>query len=238
LAFVVAVPVSVFFVVLVYFVLKQRYPQASNSIVILIFFTVFDFVTDVLFANDQITRKGLADPIAICSVVFFVAPAVMNVLTACTFFYREVSANPDMGLWLYNHYPIAAIASILAAGNLDCLTLMNSELLYEDMFRAPFNYQANIMFRVMGILGHLLEDVPQLTIQAIASQSELNTIIVLSLLGSSMTIAFGISKRLLLALAVKRGHNMHTVTASASFSKSSDMKSIERKSAEVPEVKV
>ena len=58
---------------------------------------------------------------------------------------------------------------------------------------------------ICGLIGNLLEDLPQLAIQLTAVSQSINTFTVLSIVASVLTLFFGITKRAILFLIYRLG---------------------------------
>lgn len=188
----------------VYFVLRCLYPQANNTVVLSVTLTLYDFVTDCLFVLSQ-SKSGTSSPIFVASLVFLILPVLFNLVTVGKIFVNSVLHHPEMEKWVKENFTTAAAVAILASTNIEMFLLVHSGLFNLDAFRAPLDEKALKMIAVAGLVGSLLEDIPQLVIQSIAASEVLDTVTFLSIVASILTIFFGMFKRGLMFLVSKFG---------------------------------
>jgi len=198
----IALPVVFTLLCFIYLILRKFYPLANNLIIFVLFFTIYDFVVDVLFVLSQF-GSILFYP----AITFLCVPIFFNLCIIVYVFKRALSHDINMEKWVTSHFTISGAVSLLAANNLDLFLLLNSHVLYNENFKAPLRIEEVNFLSYIGLVGHLLQDAPQLVIQILASiRGSLNTITLLSLIASLLAMLFGIFKRVIIFLAVKCGY--------------------------------
>jgi len=200
----IALPVAFILICFVYVILRRFYPLANNLIIFVLFFTIYDFVVDVLFT---ISMFEIGTTLFYPAVAFLCAPLFFNFCIIAHVFKRALSHDINMEKWVISHVTVAGAVSLLAANNVDLFLLLNSHIFYQESFNAPLRPQEINFLSYIGLVGHLLQDAPQLVIQILALLGgSLNTITLLSLIASLLAMLFGIFKRVIIFLAVKCGY--------------------------------
>lgn len=201
---IIALPVAIGVTLLIYLVLHRFYPKAKNSVVLSFALALYDFVTDCVFMISQ-AQKDPSSPLFFCSLAFIIIPLLFNLFIVGRVFIASILHQPEMGKWLKENAGIASAVAIFASTNVEIFAILHSNLLYKDAFNAPFDARAMKMISIAGFVGSLLEDVPQLVIQSIAASDHFDTITLLSIVASILTIFFGIFKRGLMFLVANFG---------------------------------
>ncbi|ORX89081.1 hypothetical protein K493DRAFT_410651 [Basidiobolus meristosporus CBS 931.73] len=122
--------------------LRRKYPSSDNAVVFVIFISVFDFCTDLLFV---LLNSGDIRSLRAPSVIFFVIPFCFNMLSSTYIIVKEVARNPLFHEWFSNHTLLTSSVTILAATNPALIFILSSNF----------------------CVGILIEDIPQLVIQVI-----------------------------------------------------------------------
>jgi len=187
---------------IVYLVLRHYYPDSRNTIVITISLAVYDIVTDILFINSQQASQSV---LFIPALVFLVVPILFNVCVLGYTFVTSVLKEGTMETWLEGNYALAAITAIMSTTNVEVFNLLQSNLFGIESFRAPFPKRSVRILMICGLVTNVMEDIPQLITQILAASSGLDTITLLSIVASLLTISFGIVKRLMMILIFRFG---------------------------------
>jgi len=196
---IIAIAAGLVGVVLVFLILKYFYPEAENQIVIGVALVLYDFITDCLFASSQAEDITILIP----AVVFIAIPVLFNLVVLLTVFVKAAK-TPEMERWLEANYAVAAGAVLLASTNIECILLLTSGLFNNEKFKAPLSDDKIKLLFILGLVGNVLEDIPQLALQSFtAAFSGLDTLVLLSIIGSGMTIVFGLLKRAFLFLVYR-----------------------------------
>ena len=76
-----------------------------------------------------------------------------------------------MRTWFFKHSALGTMMALLALGNADVLTLLISgafgNLALGSRFNAPFSVSGQERLHVAGLIGNVLEDIPQIILQAV-----------------------------------------------------------------------
>lgn len=206
---IIALPVAASVTLGVYFLLRKVHPKANNAVVLTATLALYDFITDCTFMLSQ-AKTGINSPIFISALVFLILPVLFNLFVAGNIFISSVWHNPEMDKWVKENFTTAAAVAILASTNIEMFLLLNSGLFNLDTFRAPLDEKALKTIAVAGLLGSLLEDIPQLVIQSISASNVLDTITFLSIIASILTIFFGVFKKGLMFAVGKFGASSRT----------------------------
>lgn len=108
-----------------------------------------------------------------------------------------VKNDSRMQGWLKNNHASSAAIAVLALTNIESFSLLSSNLFHKEAFSAPFSEKMRHQLMIGGLIGNVLEDVPQLIIQSVAASSNLDTITLLSIVASILTISTGLLKHLI-----------------------------------------
>jgi len=200
LVFLIAVPLAMILVVGIYFFLNHRYPKARNIAILTVALTIYDFVTDVLFAFSE---KTDSPTLFATYLTFTIVPMVFNFVLLARIFVSSIQDDHSMRGWLKNNHATTAATAVLALTNIESFSLLQSNLFHNDGFNAPFNEKVKHHLMIGGLMGNILEDIPQLIIQSIAASTTLDTITLLSMVASILTISSGLVKHLIIFLVAK-----------------------------------
>ena len=185
--------VALLALIALFFFLRRKYPKADNTVIFGLFLTVVDLVGDVLFLDSQAGNPTIFAALA----VFLVVPMAVNCGFLVFILYTMLKYQPDMRTWLQNNVVVAAGVFVLSVTNIEAMQVLSSGLLNKQSFLAPFSPQNRHHMMIGGFLGHLLEDIPQLCIQSYVASSNLDTLTLLTMTASSLSLLFGVVRRLL-----------------------------------------
>lgn len=198
----IALPFAVALSLCLYFILNKYYPAAKNQVVLSLALTLYDFTTDCLFAY---SIRNDPSGLFMASLVFLALPVLFNLFILGTIFLTSVMYEPEMEKWLQENYTSAAAVAILSSTNIEMFALLQSRLFNKEYFNAPFSPKAIKILLVAGFIGSFLEDIPQLVIQSVAASTTLNTVTLLSIIASVLSILFGFFKKTLIFFVAKFG---------------------------------
>jgi len=185
--------------VAVYFFLSRRYPGAQNSVVLSSSLIVCSFIADCVFIHSQRTENTEESGIVFFSaLVFFLGSLLLNIALLGHFVFASALVDARMKKWLAGNTTVTAAALVLASTHPDALSILRSRLLYKPYFDAPFTAKMLGTLAGYGLIGVLIGDLPQLAIQSFAARNDLDTITLVSITLSSMSITFALLKRTLL----------------------------------------
>ena len=77
----------------------------------------------------------------------------------------EISTNKKFYEWFQIHSKPAAFLTLIAATDVEAITLISSELFGLEIFSAPFSTRAELWIFWAGFCNLFIEDAPQLIIQ-------------------------------------------------------------------------
>jgi hypothetical protein len=162
--------------------------------------TLFDFTTDFLFLDfllGSVQNDPTLQPFIYISACSIAIPVVVNILLLI----RELRSDSMVPFWrfFYKNQAVGATVFLLAATNCSLFTVISSRLLGIVALSAPVSAVTESRLSARGIFSNLLEDLPQLVVQiVIASRQEtLNVLVLTSILTSGVTLAYGVTKRML-----------------------------------------
>lgn len=197
LVFLVAIPFAMIFVVGLYFFMNRRYPKARNIIVLTVALTIYDFVTDVLFVFSQRSEN---QALFISAMIFLAMPVIFNLVFLARLLTTAIQSDLGLQTWVKGNYATSAATVVLALTNIESFALLHSNLFYKESFNAPFSEKVLHQLMIGGLVGNILEDIPQLVIQSLAASTTLDTITLLSIVASVLTISSGLIKHAIIFL--------------------------------------
>ena len=185
----------------IYFLVNYRYPKARNTVVLIVALTIYSIITDVLFLFSE---SSVSSSLFFPYLAFTIVPILINGVLLARIFVTTVRDDHAMQDWLKSNPATSAAVAALALQKITSFSLLSSNLFYKEAFNAPFNEKLNRQLLIGGLLGNLLEDIPQLVLQSIAaSTTNLDTITLLSIAASILTISSGVVKYLIVVLVTK-----------------------------------
>ncbi|KAK9766356.1 hypothetical protein K7432_004629 [Basidiobolus ranarum] len=185
----ISIGVSIVLLAIIYLFCRLRFPDGNNIIVIVVAFSIADFVTDILFLV-QDSKK--VPELYVPSIFFFAFPFTVNLCCTMALMYREVLLNPAFHQWFTNNATIASATTLLAATQIKTLRLLDSRVAGLTTFSAPFSEKANRWMLIFATIGLALEDIPQFIIQVIfvSRYGRFELIPFLALVWASINITF------------------------------------------------
>jgi len=128
---------------------------------------------------------------------------IFNFFLLARIFVTSVLKDPTLRTWASNNHAILAATSVLALTNIGSFSLLHLNLFYREGFNAHFGEKMKHQLMIGGLMGNVLEDIPQLVIQALAASNSLDPITLLSIVASVLTISSVIIKHLIFFLVAK-----------------------------------
>lgn len=199
----IVVPAVLSLSVLAFFILRRYYPDAQNGMVISVTLTLYDFATDCLFVYTLSAHEPI---LFVLSLVFLVLPILFYLLALIRTFVMMILTNPDLGKWVNQNYAVVATTLVLSLTNIEMFSLLQSRLLYKEMFNAPLGDTLEVKLQKYRLVGILIEDIPQLILQSLVASRRLDTITLLSIMASVLTLVVGLVKRGLILLVERSGN--------------------------------
>ncbi|CAG8621603.1 756_t:CDS:2, partial [Cetraspora pellucida] len=142
---------------------QRKEPNGQNFAILQLGLIVFDLAIHLLFViNNSKDIPWLFIP----SVVFLVVPVVLNTLIAFWIIMEE-NSNPRFFAWFNKNGKVASIFTLLAASDIEALTILRSNVAGFRFFQAPFSKIALSRIFWTASLNIFLEDIPRVVIQAI-----------------------------------------------------------------------
>jgi len=186
---------------LAYALLRWIFPQADNLILVTLTLALYDFITDCLFAASQ-SEKELLVP----AVLFLAVPILFNLVALFFILFRTLRKSQGIEKWLEENYGMAALGILLASTNIECVLLLSSNLFHSEKFRAPLGKKWTRLLFLLGVVGNVLEDIPQLLLQSYATKTQgFSTLVLLSIIASVLSLTFSLIKRAIFYLLYRFG---------------------------------
>lgn len=174
-----------------------------------------DFLGDWLFAAERLRLVALDKAGAldydlafppILPLVFVAMPMVVNIGIVVRVLVVEFRSK-EMRDWFQLHSTVGTLVILLSLGHIDVLAMLHSRTFgcrrLGSAFNAPISSRTQQDFFWFGIIGHFLEDIPQICFQVIVITTERSSIITaISFATSALTLLFGITRRLIFVLLV------------------------------------
>jgi len=166
---------------------------------------VLDFSLDGVFvdhagsAPSPVIAPSDAYPLWLASMVCMILPLLVNVWFVGKTLKQELGHNPPLAAWFKRNTTVASLIVVVALTHPESLLLLSSQL--AASLDAPWSPAALASIQTSGLYANLLEDLPQLVVQALfASKSNGTTPFSskLSMYLSGAMLVAGVSKRCLL----------------------------------------
>ena len=143
-------------------------PRARHVVIFTTLMSLFDVVTDYLFALSLVEaqRRSLSDKIPTLltvSIGSILVAFIVNSLFTAFVLLRE-RRRPVFRKWLRENTAAVAAASVISATNASVLSVLSSGLFDVNATRAPFSGGTLDIISLGGIAAVLLEDLPQLVV--------------------------------------------------------------------------
>jgi len=178
-------------VLVVYAILGRFFPLANNLILVTLALALYDFITDCLFAASQSDKE-----MVIPAVLFLAMPILFNLVALLFSLSKTFKSSQGMEKWVEENYGMAAGGILLSSTNIECFLLLTSNLFHSKKFRAPLGKEWIRFLFLLGVIGNVLEDIPQLLLQSYAAGTQgLNTLVLVSIIASVLSLGFSLVKR-------------------------------------------
>ncbi|CAG8595602.1 9829_t:CDS:2, partial [Paraglomus occultum] len=147
---------------LFYLLARRLNPEANNAAIFTLVLAMYDVVIDVVFIvrNGQDVRS-----LYIPSILVFVFAILFNTTIAVYIMITENMRSYKFHVWTQSCAKSAAVFTVLAASNIEVLTVTYSGLVKSEYFSAPFSEQSIKIIFWASTASFFLEDVMQFIIQ-------------------------------------------------------------------------
>jgi len=173
---------------------------------------LYDFITDCLFASSQVGNMSIFVP----AVLFLVAPILFNLGALLYVLAKAFRGNQEMERYLEENYALVAGTILISSTNIETFLLLTANFFYSPKFRAPLDRQLIRLLFLLGLIGNVLEDIPQLALQSYAAATEgFDTLLLLSVFASLLSLGFSLIKRAIFFLLYRFGTAMEMEPGSA-----------------------
>ncbi|MES1914944.1 MAG: hypothetical protein MHM6MM_006963, partial [Cercozoa sp. M6MM] len=175
---------------------KRRSQDSVDSLVLpQALFGWVDVLTDVAFVLTTAYEASNDDVIAnLRTASMIIVPLTLFINTGITLgLLRRCAQHAPFAEWWTHKVTHTSIAVLLALPNPESLNVLRSGLM--DSLRAPFPPDMYLQFRTAGLVGVVLEDMPQIVIQIIFLRRVFSPVAVLSLIVSMIAVAFALVRR-------------------------------------------
>lgn len=161
---------------------------------------LFDIVADALFLHELGQDESL-QPLFVAMLVFTVLPIVVNTILLISVS-LDLSRDSNFLEYFQEHKPVFVVVFILSLTNVELLTVLDSRLFNLGALTGRFGSKTRHTLNNYGLLGVLLEDVPQLIIQLVSTtkRNGWSRVTVLCVVASACGILFGFFNNLLTCL--------------------------------------
>ena len=109
----------------------------------------------------------------LASLAFFVTPILVNLVFVVKTLKQELSGNDHLAAWLKDNAHWASFVVVVGVTQPEALLLLSCGL--ARPLSAPWSPKALASIRTSGLYSNLLEDLPQLCIQAIFARQSLGS---------------------------------------------------------------
>lgn len=180
-----------------YLYIRWTNPEANNSILPVICFTLADVVSDGFFAWSLEHLEGFEKEF-IASLVFLILPLCVNSVILHLVLREERRTNSRWSEFVRRHSSMYYFTIVLSLGNPGNMRLLSSEILKAERFSGPLSEHTDYQLQLGGLVTVLLEDIPQFVLQLLVlqKQEELEMTTVLALVFTSLALLFSFGKRI------------------------------------------
>jgi hypothetical protein len=187
---------------------------------------IIDLPVDVAFLVDIAGKHKLLDDFAAACGTLAVA-VLANLFILLHFVHKESAANPDFRRWLQANQTWVMPVFFLSLFKFDCMRLLYTKLFPVGVFAAPLSVASQQRLVWHGIVGTVVEGLPQLIITAHVHQVQghLNNVMLAMLVVNSCSLLYTVLMRLVVGVVYSRGdsHPKHNNCCSRMFSAAPDM---------------
>jgi len=143
---------------------------------------------------------------------FTAAPMVANLAIMLYIFSIEVAREQGKGKFLLDNTLVSTLVTLLALTNVEVLEILDSKIFNNWRFSMGWHATTHVRLKSFGLVGNLLENIPQLIIQGIYLNliQKASGVAIASIAASALSLLFGIVRKLLLFIVVRfdKEHNI------------------------------
>jgi len=207
LPLVLCAPVLLGAVVALYFFMRKKYPQATNSAIFVVALALYDLIADVALV---LTLWQDFSPYFNVLLAFLLVPSLLNFVALGFIIVRAVTVEDETGLalkrWFSKQSAMLSLAALLSVSQLDVFLVLKANLFHSERFCAPFTEDTIKSVNRGRYLGYFLKEIPQLVIQIMIAQRNLSTVVLLGIFASVLALTFGLLRRTLDFVFAKFGY--------------------------------
>jgi len=212
--------------IVLYFFAKKKSPEARNYTILTTAIGVIELVTDSLFIYDtyQLTSKSLfiasfgfhwtASHRQLDHCLFRSQTRIVHeslILFSLSFkgnFHQQplIFSNRGTGKgdWLLKYSLVSSLAVLVSVSNVEVLSLLDSRIFNLEAFSMGWSNKTHLQIRTMGLIGNIVDNVPQLIIQGFyLGIHGVSGVAIAALVASSTALLFGVIKRLLVLFILR-----------------------------------
>eukprot|EP01083_Nonionella_stella_P069312 184706_1 len=192
-------------------VVHRRRDDVGSLLILGMAFNTIDVLTDMAFVFEQYELQSVFRHF---SAIFLAVPIAINAALMFKIVAREMQIDEFRRFFNTGNNRFFAIAvMVFASMRVDALLLISSRIVSALSF--PLSRSGSEQAQIFGLAGNLLEDVPQLVIQAIVISSKPTFVALISVVSSSLAVVFSLISRLLVLLSVNaeaksKGEDSHS----------------------------
>ena len=193
-------------VIVTYFVLRKKNPEANNATFITSGLALFDFATSCLFVWEMYTQPDNF-ALFIASVVCVSVAFGVNIILVFVLIFTELRKSEVVEKYLERYSWIAAAAAFLSGANFGVISILNSHIWDAPLFKIGWNPGTELKVGTLGLVGNIVEDIPQFVIQIIGvvKFGSSSPITILSLAATSVSLVLTFLRRIFLFLVLRHG---------------------------------
>ena len=108
------------------------------------------------------------------------------------------------GQWLVSNSILSTFIIIVSLSNVEVMSLLDSRIFNQKMFSMGWAEKTHLRVRTYGLIGNVLDNVPQLVIQCFyLSENGVSGVAIASIVASGLSLFFGTVRRLLFYMVLK-----------------------------------
>jgi hypothetical protein len=127
--------------------------------------SAFDFVSDIFFLRALVVETGVWTAWAYLAAASLSLSVAVGLSVSVWFLWAEVHRHAAFAQWFRRHQVITVFGSLLAASNLEVLTVLDCRVGNFAALAAPWLPVTKARLLTLGLLTTVLEDIPQLLVQ-------------------------------------------------------------------------
>jgi len=172
-------------ITVLYLLMRKKWKRANNAMLFSAVVSVLDVVTDWLFVASLVDNPEYPVIFLYVAGTSLVCALFANAVLCVFWVLRPELKRPEFSQWLADNTTGFVCAFLLSLSNLDALRVLWSEMFYAKVLSAPVTLATDRKVRIGGLVGTILEDIPQFAVQiAIVLQ----TGVVTRVLAATMTV--------------------------------------------------